>query len=169
MRPTRTLTILVVSACSVGLVAASAAPAAKLRRDCRTSGKTYAANTKARVFYRISSSGGRTYYACDVRRRRLRRIGINGGPGLGISPVIALVGRQVAYEHIICERDGSCSGSVYRLDVLTGRLKVVATMDADMPPATGLEMSCSGGCTGSVAPPRATRSFAAFPAGARWC
>jgi hypothetical protein len=145
MRPTRTLAALVVSTCLAGLVAASTAPAATQRRDCRTKGKTFAANAEARVFYRLApGGGGRTYYACDVRRRRLRRIGINGGPGLGISPVIALVGRQVAYEDIICNKDGNCSGSVYRLDVVTGRLKVAATMDADMPPATDLEMSSSG-------------------------
>lgn len=117
---------------------------AKPKRDCRTLGKTVAANAQARVFYRIpSGGGGRKYYACDVRHRRTRSIGTAGGPGDGISPSIALAGRHVAYEDITCERDGNCSGTVYRLNVVSNREQTVAVMDRAAPPATDLEMTSS--------------------------
>ena len=121
---------------------ASTASAAQRKRDCRTSGKTYAANADVRVLYFLDpGGGGRTFYACDVRAKRRRILGAYYGPDGGITPKIALVGRYVAYEDIICDRDGSCSGSVYRLDVVRDRTYVVEVTDSGALPAKDLAMS----------------------------
>jgi hypothetical protein len=109
------------------------------KRDCRTRGTTVDANPRVRVFY-LASPGSRRYYGCDVRRRRARFID-EIGLGDGIQRRMALVGQHLAYESITCSREGRCSGKVYRDDLLTGRLAVVADLQKDAPPATDLAMT----------------------------
>jgi hypothetical protein len=128
----------------VGVIAlfAEALPAVAAKRDCRTSGRTLVANAKVRVFYRVVDDGdGRLYYACDVRHRRRRSLGTYSGiEGGGVSPTIAIVGRSVAFEDVSCDRDATCDGSAYLLDVVTNQEKVIDRMSGAQP-ATDLTVS----------------------------
>jgi hypothetical protein len=56
---------------------------------------------------------------------------------------MSLVGGYLAYEEVVCERDGSCDASLYREDLLRRRTVIVEALHGDASPATDLRMSAS--------------------------
>jgi hypothetical protein len=124
MRLTPLVARLAISSCAVVAIAQVGSASAARKRDCRTAGVTVVANAKVRVYYRFATGGGRFYYACDVRRKRRRSLGIDTGLGDGITHRIALVGRHVAFEDVICERS-NCYATVYRFDVVSNGVQIL--------------------------------------------
>lgn len=139
MRLLALVTCLAISSCALVAGARVDSASAARKRDCRSDGVTVVANAKVRVYYRFSPGGGRTYYACDVRRTRRRSIGIDTGLGDGITRHLALVGRHVAFEDVICERS-NCYATVYRFDVVSNRVQIV-TDDTEGLAVTDLKLS----------------------------
>ena len=115
----------------VGALVAGAVPALARARpeDCRTRGRTVEANGSVRVFVSVRAEGQvRTYYACDLSRRRARELGVweGGGEG-GVTARFGLAGRRIAFEDVLCgDYTDPCSGHVFRIDMRTGRLRDVA-------------------------------------------
>ncbi len=92
-----------------------AAGASAKTEDCRTRGRTVAANRTTRLFYtgdRVTDA--RKYYACWIARRRAIFVTANDSYN-GALPSIVLAGQWVAYETSICD-DGECSGQVFVFD-----------------------------------------------------
>jgi hypothetical protein len=115
-----------------GALGAGAVPALAGGRpqDCRTRGRTVEANGSVRVFVTVRAEGHvRTYYGCDLARRRARELGVweGGGEG-GVTGRFGLAGRRVAFEDVVCgDYTNPCNGNVFRIDMRTGHLRVVAS------------------------------------------
>jgi hypothetical protein len=126
------------------LGAGAVAPLAAARpEDCRTRGRTVAANGQVRVFVSVRAQGqARIYYGCDLARRKARELGVweDGGEG-GVTARFGLAGRRIAFEDILCgDTTDPCSGKVFRVEMRTGRTRIVAQFPGttSTPPATDL-------------------------------
>jgi hypothetical protein len=127
-----------------GVLGAGGLPPIAVARteDCRTRGRTVEANGYVRVFVSVRAEGQvRIYYGCDLARRRARELGVRERGAGGVTAHFGLAGRRIAFESIHCgDPTDPCSGHVWRTDMRTGRVRIVAQMTGprEAPPASDL-------------------------------
>src|SRR4051794_19616488 len=92
-----------VTAAAAAVLLSGGSAAARSHGDCRTRGRTIAANERVRVYARDNGSLAHVYAACDLARRRARSLGRwDRGEG-GVGPHFGLAGARVAYDYIECD------------------------------------------------------------------
>ncbi|ADB49612.1 hypothetical protein Cwoe_1181 [Conexibacter woesei DSM 14684] len=109
---------------------------------CHARGVTLLANERVRVYRGRILQGARTYYYCDQRTRRTRTLGeyvYDSGGGIRR---IALAGRYIAYDYLVCTH-GGCSASTRLLDARTRRLRRFEAKPDPVTPQIGLNSAAS--------------------------
>lgn len=113
-------------AAAVALLLTAQGGDARAKPDCLRSGRTVAANSSVRIFYRGDTTS-HLLYECWVARRKVREIGetFGDGPdGYGIDDV-SVRGRFVAFSRFSYDRHGTYSSGAEVRDARSGRTVTV--------------------------------------------
>lgn len=147
----RTALVVAIAAAALlpGVLASGAAPDRPVKA-CESAGRTVAANRVARVF-RLRRAELPGYYACRYGSRRARLLESSDPDGGGGVGQVRLTGWHVAFDYLVCSREGPCTGSVRVLDLRTGRTRRSSTLPSDpgnpfsgASEATDLEVTSAG-------------------------